>query len=225
MPGTFVPMAAVKTDERIIDAAVACFARKGVPGTTLEDVAAEAGVSRMTVYRHFRSRDGLMVEVLSTTWQRLAVDLLGRLAPIEDFGEQVETALAFIMIAFRTDPGLAWVIRGESIEAAAHGEDPSIPHVRTIAETVRPFFASAQERGLLREGVDLDELMVFVMRVALSMMTVPGFDTDDEKTARRFVHNFVLPGVLAEVPPIAPRPADERPPWVPPEEFFGTDRD
>jgi AcrR family transcriptional regulator len=218
-------MAGTSTTERIIDAAVACFARKGVPATTLEDVAAEAGVSRMTVYRHFRSRDGLMVEVLSTTWQRLAIDLLGRLAPIDDFGEQVEIALAFIMIAFRTDPGLAWVIRGESIEAAAHGEDPSIPHVRTIADTVRPFFATAQERGLLRDGVELDELMVFVMRVALSMMTVPGFDTDNEMTARRFVHNFVLPGVLADPPPVAVRPADQRPPWVPPEEFFATDRD
>jgi AcrR family transcriptional regulator len=51
------------TRERILNAAIALFAARG-PEITLETVAAEAGVSRQTVYVHFGSRSGLVLALV-----------------------------------------------------------------------------------------------------------------------------------------------------------------
>lgn len=51
-----------QTRTAIADAAVALFIEQGFVETTMDDVAAAAGVSRRTVYRHFPSKDDLVFE-------------------------------------------------------------------------------------------------------------------------------------------------------------------
>ena len=54
----------------IADAAAALFLRKGYQGTSMDDIAAEAAVSKQTVYKHFSDKDQLFAEiVLATTDQ------------------------------------------------------------------------------------------------------------------------------------------------------------
>lgn len=43
--------------DRILDAAYACFTRHGVRRTTMDDIAAAAGMSRPAVYQHVRNKD------------------------------------------------------------------------------------------------------------------------------------------------------------------------
>ena len=51
-----------RTRAAIADAAVALFVEQGYADTTMDDVAAAAGVSRRTAYRHFPSKDDLVFE-------------------------------------------------------------------------------------------------------------------------------------------------------------------
>jgi TetR/AcrR family transcriptional repressor of mexJK operon len=54
----------------IAEAATVLFLRKGYPGTSMDDIAAEAAVSKQTVYKHFTDKDQLFAEiVLATTDQ------------------------------------------------------------------------------------------------------------------------------------------------------------
>ncbi len=54
----------------IAEAATALFLRKGYLGTSMDDIAAEATVSKQTVYKHFSDKDQLFAEiVLATTDQ------------------------------------------------------------------------------------------------------------------------------------------------------------
>jgi AcrR family transcriptional regulator len=46
----------------ILEAAVHCFARKGLDGTTTADIAAECGVSESVLFRHFGSKAKLFTE-------------------------------------------------------------------------------------------------------------------------------------------------------------------
>src|SRR5438128_6991141 len=48
----------------ILEAAVRIFARSGVPAATLEDIAAEAGVTRGTLCWHFHSKDDLVSAII-----------------------------------------------------------------------------------------------------------------------------------------------------------------
>jgi len=57
-----------KRRQQLIDATMKCIARKGISGTTLADVAREAGLSQGIVNLHFDSKENLFTETL----QRLA---------------------------------------------------------------------------------------------------------------------------------------------------------
>jgi AcrR family transcriptional regulator len=61
-------------DERqaqIVRAAAAAFARGGYASTSMEDVAVEAGITRLIVYRHFDSKEELYRAVLTSVTDRL----------------------------------------------------------------------------------------------------------------------------------------------------------
>lgn len=52
------------TKQAVIDAALRVFARSGVAGATLEDIATEAGVSRGALNWHFHSKDELLTAII-----------------------------------------------------------------------------------------------------------------------------------------------------------------
>lgn len=51
-----------RTRERLLAAALDLFSRNGYDGTTVAQVAAAAGVTEMTFYRHFGSKEALLLE-------------------------------------------------------------------------------------------------------------------------------------------------------------------
>lgn len=51
--------------QQVIDAAIKCFARKGLHDTTMKDIAQEAGVSYGIVYHYFRNKE----DIINATWQ------------------------------------------------------------------------------------------------------------------------------------------------------------
>ena len=57
--------------EQILDAATRAFARAGFAGTGLDDVAAEAGITRVLIYRHFDSKADMYRAVLDRALARL----------------------------------------------------------------------------------------------------------------------------------------------------------
>ncbi len=53
------------TQQRIVDAAYECFWRAGFNRTSLDTIAARAGVTKRTLYSYFRSKDDLLAAVMS----------------------------------------------------------------------------------------------------------------------------------------------------------------
>jgi TetR/AcrR family transcriptional regulator, mexJK operon transcriptional repressor len=64
----------------ILEAATAVFLRHGYLGTTVDEVATVAGVSKPTVYKHFTDKRGLFLEIITAT--------------VEDAGEAVQDAVS-----------------------------------------------------------------------------------------------------------------------------------
>lgn len=63
--------------EQILDAATRAFARSGFSATSLDDVAAEAGITRVLLYRHFDSKADLYRSVLDRAYTRVKAALGG----------------------------------------------------------------------------------------------------------------------------------------------------
>lgn len=87
--------------EQILTAATSAFARTGFAATSLDDVAAQAGVTKVLIYRHFDSKAGLYQAVLDGFCSRLqrAVGDIERLQ--QDSLEALISAAAAEPDAFR----------------------------------------------------------------------------------------------------------------------------
>jgi AcrR family transcriptional regulator len=75
------------TRDAILDAALAVLERDGLRGSRMEDVAAEAGVSRQSVYYHFRSREEVLAALIDRGLAELgeAVRASAAAGSVEDF--------------------------------------------------------------------------------------------------------------------------------------------
>jgi AcrR family transcriptional regulator len=69
-PGRRLPRA--QRRDQILAAATRAFARAGFAATSLDDIAAEAGISRVILYRHFDSKTDLYRAALDRVGARLA---------------------------------------------------------------------------------------------------------------------------------------------------------
>jgi len=82
--------------EQITAAATRAFARTGFAATNLDDIAAEAGISRAILYRHFDSKTDLYQAVLDNA--------CGRLVTATGAGEFTEASIGGLLRAAADDP-------------------------------------------------------------------------------------------------------------------------
>jgi AcrR family transcriptional regulator len=79
--------------EQILDAAIACFARKGFHETTMADIAAQAGVSDTLAYRYFSGKDHIIEAAVRRHGDTTIHDLLGRTDGVENLHVLAEMLL------------------------------------------------------------------------------------------------------------------------------------
>jgi AcrR family transcriptional regulator len=65
------PLDPAATKARILAAAAEVFYRRGIHATGIAEVAAAAGASKLTIYKHFGSKDGLVEAVLTDRTRRV----------------------------------------------------------------------------------------------------------------------------------------------------------
>ena len=104
--------------ERILEEAVKLFYERGFTGTTLDDIAAELGVTKPFIYTHFRSKTDLLAALCKPTIE-LSLEAVARAAKspgsptarlhraIVDFTQVVLSRQANIAIYFREEKNLA----------------------------------------------------------------------------------------------------------------------
>ncbi|CAM3704316.1 TetR/AcrR family transcriptional regulator [Kibdelosporangium persicum] len=106
--------------EQILDAATRAFARTGYAATSLDDVASEAGVTHVILYRHFASKSDLYRAVLDRACTRL-----GEAVGTENYDE---SSLPTLLRAAAADPdGFRLLFRHAARE----------PEFRDITDTIR----------------------------------------------------------------------------------------
>ncbi len=88
---------------QIVEVALRCFARSGYANTTMDEIAAEAGVSKGTLYWYFESKDDLLMAALTSM--------------LEDLGEKAFAATAACKTVADKIRALASTLATLSIEA------------------------------------------------------------------------------------------------------------
>lgn len=99
MPAAEKHRVAAPMRQRILDEAERLIAVKGVYGFTLRDIAAPLGVQVPAIYKHYRSRDGVLIEVSRRFIALLAsqFELRPELTPVAAFRVALERFVELMM--------------------------------------------------------------------------------------------------------------------------------
>lgn len=189
-PPTLAPRSdrAERTRQRILDAAAQCFAASGFSRTTVEAIAASAGVSKALVYHHFRAKEAIFEELLERTlteWARV-----GRIDEHLTAGATVVDALAGMVRA-----SLAYA-RSNPLVRSLYQFDPLVVRfvgssaaVRRHADEGRARLVDAIQRGVaageLRADLDAarvaDAARMLIMALIDHLLNPEWLDASDDR--------------------------------------------
>lgn len=169
--------------DRILDAAGALFAERGVESVGMNDIARAAGCSRATVYRYFESRESLHNAYVHRHAQSVNRRLAELVGGIPDPRDRLLTALTAALALVRENPALAaWFTRTAIGAEAAEGS--------AVVQAMTAGFLLSVDSGDVAAARRQGRWLV---RVLTSFLTVPGRDADEE---RAMLEEFVVPLML-----------------------------
>lgn len=160
--------------ERIHAAAGDLIARHGMAGLSIDQVAARAGCSRATVYRHVGGKAALRDAVLAGATARIAAGIATAVADLTG-AERITGAITAALAAVRADR-----VATAFLDAAAPREID-----RFLASDPRLADAAADLTGARDPQAGR-----WIVRVVLSMLFWPAGDAAAERAA---IERFVLP--------------------------------
>lgn len=184
-----------RTDDVILDAAEDCFSLVGVRGTSIEDIAAAAGVSRITVYRRIGNRDQVVLSVLLRIVDRYLARLRPRLLAQPDLASAVVLLIRSTVNAARQDD-LSLLFASEERGATGAPIPGAMP---PLAERFGAAIAVTADRlpGELAAEVTPLDAGEWVLRVIVSLATTEPARDRSAAEADQLVRRLVLPGLLA----------------------------
>jgi AcrR family transcriptional regulator len=138
------------TLERILEAASRVFARQGYLGTSVAEVAAEAGLTKPTIYNHFENKAALYGEMLRYVHDRAEAELTLAVADVEPFSEKLKTLVKTLVEFSRRYADLIRVVH--SVQSLPEGDGPQVDRKKLMDPQRSGLFR------LLQEGVDRGEL-------------------------------------------------------------------
>lgn len=187
---------------RLLDAAYEQFCRMGIRRSTMEDVARRAGVSRITAYRRFATKDALVEQVVRREFRRYFDRFLIDIQHAESAADRVVLGFASALRAIRHNPLIGGLMTAEP--------DVLIPSMvsdggNTLA-TVQRFVAGQlrreQHAGQVSADVDVEFVAELMTRVSASFLVTPShvIDLDDDEQVRAVARRFLVP-MLEPGPP------------------------
>jgi AcrR family transcriptional regulator len=185
------------TEERILDAAEQCLGHLGLRRVSMGDVAAQAGVSRGSVYRYFPDRQALIDAVLERAADRFVEASVTTVDRRRTLAAQVGEAAVFILEHRGHDPlGLRLPADEESLFATLLTARIG-GLVERWVEFWLPRLNDAERRGEIRQGIDQRQAAEWIVRLMLSFAVMPSvtFDATDADAARAFVRSHLVRGL------------------------------
>lgn len=180
--------------ERILQATLACIERFGVEKTTFDDVTQASGMSRMSVYRVFRTRadllDALVVERLKS--------LMHKITTVVDSASTFEDAIIYGSIKSieltKEDEILFSLIENthnQSVDRLLI--DPGTPVEKMIDDVWGNIFSKARKQKILREDQTNSELLTWLRSIHLLLFLRDDLDVQGQIS---FISKYALPAML-----------------------------
>jgi AcrR family transcriptional regulator len=180
---------------RVLDGAYEQFCLMGIRRSTMEDVARRAGVSRITVYRRFATKDALVEHVVRREFRRYFARFRADIGQAATAADRVVLGFVSALRAIRHNRLIGGLM---AIEPEVLVPSMVSDGGRTLA-AVQRFVAGQLRReqaaGTVSAAVDVELVAELMARVSASFLVTPSFvvDLDDEDQVRDLARKFLVP--------------------------------
>ena len=188
-----VRLPAAERRQQLVETALGLFAARGMHGTSMDDIAEAAGVTKPVLYQHFRSKRALFLELLGQVGQELLTAITQATAQATTPREQVEQGLT-AYFQFVADHHASFVLlfgdgtrRDEEFAAAVNG----------VEGTIADFIAALINAGLYDEHRQLLAHSIVGMAENASRRWVAAGATEPASVAGGRVANLAWAGLRA----------------------------
>jgi AcrR family transcriptional regulator len=185
------PKTELEAKTRLCQAALDCIKRLGFDKTSMSDIAQEAGISRPTLYKHYKNKLDIFFAGIDWVAFSFTQSVVKHASQFHSFEERVTETIIYVVSELPKHPYLCLVLNNECAaalkERAFSDEETRIFSEMTAAPLVelRP--------DLKDEGVEISELM---SRFAISMILFPGKYSNDLNALRQLIEKRILPGLV-----------------------------
>lgn len=185
------------TKEKILESALKLFSAKGYLGATTREIAKEAGVAEVTLFRHFPSKENLLEGVLKNySFLPELKHILPELSSLK-----YEDALFVIIRSFLDSLFLRKdITKIMKTEILTHPEQVTRffrPFLDELYDTIASYFEEMQKKGLCREfdtrlgGRALLGMIFSYFEVEEFIFQRQSTQEDYEKTIKEFINIFI----------------------------------
>ncbi len=182
--------------KQIIEISIDIISRKGIQELTMKNLSRELGISEPGIYRHFESKQKILIAVLeSFKHQNRLIDnnLPGE---NENAFQHLKRSITVIMERLNKHPAMSAVIFSEEI---FQNENALSEMVKNIMNTTMGFFINIIGKGQrdesIRDDIDKEDLSIIVMGSVRHIVTVwrlSGFSIDLLASGKRLVASLDL---------------------------------
>jgi AcrR family transcriptional regulator len=149
----------------LLKAASHLFARKGVAGLTLAEIACVVGLSGPAIYKHFSSKDALFIAVVQQMYDEEVLAFESVLSPLNSVADGLNALLKLVPKLYRDDGTLQLLGLTAQLESV---RNPSVYHVLIDASRRRDQVAislveRAKQAGELGAEVVASEVGAMLM--------------------------------------------------------------
>lgn len=180
-----------------MDAVVVCVDRGGLGSFALEDVAAEASLSRATIYRHFPGgRTQLINDTVTREVGRFWGELADFVRPLDDIEDRLVVGLMEARRRIDGNDLLQRLVASEPDDfLPALIESDQLVHIVLVG-----YLRDLIQREQLVPGLDVDMASEYLARMLLSHIATAGrWDLSDRAQVERLVRTQFLAGIIARV--------------------------
>lgn len=161
------------TKARILEAAKKEFAKNGLGGARVDDIAEKAKANKRMIYHYFESKEGLFQTVLEEVYldirsaeQKLHLEDLDPIAALEKL-------VRFTWEYYLKNPEFLTLVNSENLHRAKHLKKSEIVKAssRKLVSMVSSILERGVKAGVFREGVDPVQLNITIAAVGYYYLT------------------------------------------------------
>lgn len=183
-----------ETSARILDAALSLYLEFGLRRTTMDDVARQAGIGRVTVYRHYADKNALFQAVVLRECWRSIHEIEARLAAIADPEERIVESFVLVVNGCRRHPLMRRLLDTEPEWLLPHLTIKGGPILDFGRSYIARYLRHQRGDGMLGEG-NADVMAEIFIRMLNSLLLMPGgvLAPENEDELRANARRFFLP--------------------------------